>query len=250
MALPCLAVLAFFENKSLKISFKSLTQISIVSLMGCAVTPVLLFTSYNFMPAGTATVFHFVYPALVVIAGSIFLKKKLQLGDLLGVILCISGICFFYTPDQTINFTGSALSLLSGVTFATYVILLSVFKNGKVSGFLFSFYVASISSVAMLIFCMATNTLMLPTSIYGWGKCFIFAMIVTTGAVVLFQQGTFIIGGERASILSALEPTTSVVIDAVFFRVPMGIFTIIGSILVISASVVISLFDMRASKEK
>ncbi len=248
LALPSLALLAFFEKKTLKIPLKKLTKITLVSLLGCAVTPVLLFTSYNFIQASTATVFHFVYPAIVVIAGAIFLKKKLQIGNLLGVILCVVGICFFYSPGHTINFTGSILSLLSGVTFASYIILLSIFNDSDISGFLFSFYIALISSVAMFIFCIVTNSLSLPSSFFGWGMCFIFAMLVTTGAVVLFQQGTFIIGGERASILSALEPTTSVIIDAAFFHISMGVFTIIGSVLVISASVVIAMFDMKDKK--
>ena len=179
----------------------------------------------------------------------IFLKKKLQLGVLIGVILCVLGICFFYSPEQPINFTGSALALLSGVTFASYIILLSLFKYSKISGFVFSFYIALISSVVMLIFCIATNNLIFPSTIYGWGMCFLFAILVTTGAVVLFQQGAFIIGGEKASILSALEPTTSVVIDATLFKVSMRILPIIGSAFVILASVLIALFDMLNKKE-
>lgn len=250
LALPSLAVLCFLEKKTLKIPLKELPKISIVSLLGCTITPVLLFTSYNYMPAGTATVFHFVYPAIVVVAGAVFLKKKLQIGTLIGVILCVVGICFFYTPGQAINAAGSALSLLSGVTFASYVILLSFFKDSKVSGFLFSFYVALISSVAMFVFCIATNSLMLPTTLRGFWLCLLFATLVTTGAVVLFQQGAFIIGGERAGILSALEPTTSVIIDAVFFMVPMGFSTIFGSILVILASITIAVFDMKNKKRE
>ena len=249
LALPSLALLAFFEKKTLKISLKEIPKITVVSLLGCAITPVLLFSSYNFMNTGAATVFHFIYPAIVVVFWIIFLKKKVHIGTLLGVILCVLGVSFFYSPGQTISFTGSVLSLLSGVTFAAYVILLTVFKGKNFSGFLFSFYVVLMSSIAMFVFCIATNSLMLPTTIYGWGLCIIFAMLVTTGAVVLFQQGTQLIGSERASILSSLEPTTSVVIDAIFFKTPMGIFTIIGSSFVILASAMIAIFDSIKKRE-
>ena len=58
-----------------------------------------------------------------------------------------------------------------------------------------------------------------------------------------------LIGSERASILSSLEPTTSVVIDAMVFKTPMGIFTIIGSSFVILASAMIAIFDSIKKRE-
>ena len=58
---------------------------------------------------------------------------------------------------------------------------------------------------------------MLPSTINGWLLCLLFANLVTTGAVVLFQQGAFIIGGEKASILSSVEPATSVIVGAIVF---------------------------------
>ncbi len=250
LALPSLAVLAYLEKKTLKIELKQLPKISIISILGCAVTPVLLFSSYQFIPSGTATVFHFIYPAVVVIAGVIFLKEKLQVGNVIGVVLCLVGISFFYTPGETLDLTGSLLALLSGVSFASYIVLLSTFKDEKVSGLLFSFYVAVISTIAMFIICIATNSLTLPKSLFGWGMCFLFANLVTTGAVVLFQQGAFIVGGEKASILSALEPTTSVFIGALFLQEKLGWSVIIGSVLVISASVVIAFFDMKNKKRE
>lgn len=250
LALPSLALLAFLEKKTLKIEIKQLPKISVVSILGCSLTPVLLFSSYQFIPSGIATVFHFIYPAVVVVAGVIFLKKKLQVGNLIGVLLCVVGISLFYTPGEPLDFKGSALALLSGITFAAYVVLLSTFKDKKVSGLLFSFYVASVSTVVMFITCVVTNSLSLPQSLFGWGMCLLFALLVTTGAVVLFQQGAFIIGGERASILSALEPTTSVFIGIIVYNESAGFRSLLGSVLVIAASVVIALFDIKSKKRE
>ena len=135
--------------------------------------------------------------------------------------------------------------LLSAVTFAAYVIFLSRFDTSKISGFLFSFYIALISCVSTLFICLATNSLALPSTAFGWGLCVIFSLLVTTGAVVLFQQSTFLIGGERASILSTLEPITSVIIGVVVFGDPIGIRIVIGSLLVIAASITTALMGMK-----
>ena len=72
--------------------------------------------------------------------------------------------------------------------------------------------------------------------------------VATTGAVMLFQQATFIIGGERASILSTLEPTTSVIVGILVFHETVGIRTIAGSVLVILASLLIAVFDMKKAE--
>ena len=247
LALPSLAILAWMQSKTLKVPVKSLPSMGIIGLFGCCVTPILLFSSYQYIASGTATVFHFIYPSIVVVAGILFFKKKAQLGSIISVIICCVGVALFYTPGEPLNLTGSALALISGVTFATYVLLLSSRKH-EVTGFLFTFYLTAIATLFTFIACIVSGSLVLPDSIFGWIVCLIFALLVTTGAVMLFQQATFIIGGERASILSTLEPTTSVIVGILVFHETAGIRTIAGSVLVILASLLIAVFDMKKAE--
>ena len=245
LALPALAAVAFCQQKTLKVPLSTLAPISILSLFGCCVTPVLLFSSYRFIPSGTATVLHFIYPCLVVVMGVVFFRKKVPFGTLLSLILCLIGICLFYKPSGNIHWGGIGLALASGLTFATYVVLLSRYKNKQVTGFLFTFYIALASSIIAFLACVVTGNLALPQSAKGWGLCLLFAIGVTVGAVVLFQQGTFRIGGERASILSTLEPITSVVVGVWLLGETIGLQDYIGAALVVAASVLIALFDMK-----
>lgn len=240
-----LAILAYREQGTLKIPIKLLPSVGLISILGCCVTPVLLFSSYNFMASGTATIFHFIYPAVVVLSEIILLKSKPQIGNIISVLLCVTGICCFYTPGEPISLAGSSLALLSGFTFAAYVILLARFKKGNVSGFLFCFYVVVICTVVSFIICIATNSLTLPASWFGWGICLLFSLLVSTGAVAMFQKSAFLIGSERTSILSTLEPITGVVIGVVILGEPLGLNTVIGSGLVITASLLIALLDLR-----
>jgi drug/metabolite transporter (DMT)-like permease len=68
--------------------------------------------------------------------------------------------------------------------------------------------------------------------------------------VVLFQQSAFLIGGEGTSILSTLEPITSVIIGVVIFHEPFGIRLLIGTILVILASVITVFFSLLKRDKK
>lgn len=247
-ALPVLAVLALIQNKSLKIPIKALPSMLMISLLGCIATPLLLYSSYTFLIENDsiATAFHFVYPAIVVLIGIVFFKEKLKPWILVSLILCVVGVCLFYDPRKPLNLMGAVLALLSGVTYAVYVQLLSVFRYKQVSGYLLSFYLISMASVALLIFCASTGQLTFPQSAGGWGMGIFFSLVVTVGAVFFFQKGTFMIGGQRASILSTMEPITSILVNTF-----LGIFptpqVIIGSILVIAATIFLTVFDHKKS---
>ena len=75
------------------------------------------------------------------------------------------------------------------------------------------------------------------------------AFIIGFGAVALFQRGTFLIGGERASVLSTVEPLTGVIVGAIVFEEQMTPFSFVGVVLVLSACVLIAMADNKA-KEK
>ena len=250
LSLPVLALLSILSKQSLKVDLKEFSKISLIGIFGCLITPILIFISYNYIASGTATVLHYIYPAIVILISILFLKKKPDKVSILSVIICVIGISLFYNPLEPINLKGGALALASGLTFAIYVILLSNFKNKKTTGFAFSFYISLSCSVIMLMICLISNQLIFPKTLFGWGLTLLFAITISVGAVVLFQQGTFIIGGEKASILATAEPITSVIAGVIIFNEIINLKTIFGTILVITASILIAISDMKMKKEK
>lgn len=245
LALPSLALLALLQKKTLKRPLRQILPLGIPALFGCVLTPVLLFSSYVFIASGTATVFHFVYPCFVLLIGLAFLRKKISPAVIVSVMLCLIGVLLFYDPSATLSPLGVVLALGSAVAFAIYVVLLPRFQNAEFSGFSFCFYVALWSSIIMLIICICTGQLSLPASWLGWGLCLLFATSVTTGAVVLFQQGSLLIGGEKASILSALEPITGVLIGIILLHEQCKPAVLIGSALVVASGALTALEDLR-----
>lgn len=245
LALPSLALLSIIQKKTLKRPVRQILPLGIPALFGCVLTPVLLFSSYVYIASGIATVFHFVYPCLVLLIGLLFLRKKASPAVIVSVVMCLAGVLLFYDPTAALSPMGTALALGSAIAFAIYVVLLPRFQNAEFSGFSFCFYIALWSSVIMLILCICTGQLSLPTSLLGWGLCIVFATSVTTGAVVLFQQGSLLIGGEKASILSALEPITGVVIGITFLHESAKPAVLIGSALVVASGVLIAVADLK-----
>ena len=250
LSLPVAGLIAFSRNRSLRIPVKAVPQLATIGFVGCCLTPTLLFSSYFFIASGTATVFHFAYPAVVVLGAPLLFRERLTAGNLISVLVCVSGVALFYTPGQPLDWRGSALALLSSVTFAAYVLLLSRFRYKQLDGYLLNFYIFGFNVIIMLAACSLTGMLTLPTSLGSWLGCFLFAFLTNVMATAMFQQGTFLIGGQKASILSTLEPITGVVMGILVFREAVSLRTALGAVLVILAGVLIVMFDVHEQKKQ
>lgn len=206
LSLPFLLLLGLINKESFKVSVKAVPRVMSIGVFGCALTPLLLFSSYNYVSGGIATVFHFVYPALVLLLCFLFSKEKMSKSSVISIIICVAGIAMFYDPNGNLDLTGALLALLSGLTYALYIFFLGKFGRVGMGNFVFSFYVTSGAAVVLLAVAIITQSLVLPTSPLGWILCVAFAFLINVGAVVLFQSGTLIVGGQKASIISMLEP--------------------------------------------
>ena len=249
LSLPILAAFAFRQKRSLRVPAQAFPSIVCIGLVGSCITPALLSSSYSYIASGTATVFHFIYPAVVVLAGVLLFRERTALSNLVSVGICVVGICLFYTPGEPLDWRGSSLALFSGVTYAIYILLLSHFRYPNISGFLLNLNISAVGGTAMLLFCLLCGKLTLPDSLLGWLVCCLYSFVINVCAVVLFQQGTFYIGGQKASILSTLEPITSIFVGVLVFQETIGLRTAAGSVLVILASILIALTDIKRGNE-
>ena len=67
------------------------------------------------------------------------------------------------------------------------------------------------------------------------------AIVICIGAVMLFQKGTFLIGAQRAAILSTFEPITSIFVGILFLNETLTPRILLGSAITLVAGVFITL---------
>ena len=249
-ALPILYLPIRLRGEPLRVSRQEFTNILPLSILGFCITPALLFTSYNYLPAGTSTTFHFIYPAMTILGGVVLFRQKVGWGRVFCVLLCSVGILLFYEPGGALDPFGSAIALASGVTYALYIILLDYFRLESLSRFKLSFYISATCATVMLVVCLVTGTFRLPGNALCLGVCFLTAFLAGAAANVLFQNGTLIIGGQRASILSTFEPITSIVTGVLIFSDPFTLRSALGTVCVLAATVLIAVFDMRTQAQR
>ena len=229
----------YLRLKQIAFAAPSLLEISKEKAQALIAAGVLLFSSYRYLASGMAAVFHFAYPVIVVLGG-LLLREQVKKRALFCALLCSLGIALLIDPRGAIDPLGVTLALSSGVTYAVYILLLGHFRHREVSGFRLSFYMAFISSVCTLPLCLITHQFRLPQTVGGWGVAIFFSLTLCVGAVVLFQKGTFLIGAQRAAILSTFEPITSIFAGILFLHETLTLRILLGSSLTLLASVLIT----------
>ena len=104
-------------------------------------------------------------------------------------------------------------------------------------------YLCMIASVMMLIFGLSTGSLIISMSPLGWGVSILLSILVAFLGVSLFQIGVALIGPESTSILSTLEPITSIVIGVMVFNEIITVRMIFGFVAILAAVLIITAFD-------
>lgn len=244
ISLPLLFLLMKHEGNKSLISLKELKKIVILSI-GFATTPILLLTSYGFIPSGMAMTIHFVYPVFVLIGCFLFFKDKPNRIKTIGVVLCTLGIFLFFKSGQKSNFSGIFLAFSSGITYAFYTIYLDKSGLSSMKPFTLGFYLALVSSLELGVYAFLTDSLENSLNLFGWSLCILYSLLITVGASISFQEGVKEIGSQRASILSTFEPITSIVVGILVFSESFGVKTVIGIIMILLAVVLLTAFDKK-----
>ena len=106
----------------------------------------------------------------------------------------------------------------------------------------------TVASEVMAVLCLATGQLCLPQTPGGWGVAFLFSFAVSVGAVVLFQEGTFLIGAQLAAILSTFEPITSIFFGILFLNETLTPRILLGSAITLLAGVLITVTGRKSGE--
>lgn len=93
-------------------------------LLGFAMTTTLLQSSYLYLPVGTATTIHYLFPLLVNLGGLIFFRESLHKVTLVVLAGVLCGIIFLAGEKEGIQIFGIALAFASSITWAFHMLYL------------------------------------------------------------------------------------------------------------------------------
>jgi drug/metabolite transporter (DMT)-like permease len=240
LSLPLLYYLAKRSSpESLTLTFDQWKKLIFLVLFGYVSTAFLLYTSYNYIPTGIATVLHFSYPVFVAIGLVIFYREKPTKAVLLALIVSFIGILLINDTKSSLNLTGFLMALGSGLTYSFFIIYVKKSGLNQLNLFKLTFYLALVASFIYLLFGLLSHSLAFDIGIKGWILTLLLSNIVAVGGVYLFQVGIRLIGPQKTSILSTLEPITSIAIGVMIFSEILALRSILGILFILSTVIII-----------
>ena len=249
-ALPILLCIILSKKIDIRLPKGIFWKILVVSVLGMATTNVLLYSGYTYLPVGTVTTLHFMYPVFVALFGIVFFKEKL--GKLKGIVLTIAtcGIFFFMETGSSVSMqqalVGILVSLASGVTYAFYMVAIERMKLKDLNSYVLTFYITLFTCVSVGIYAICIDKFAVFTmQPIGFIYTFIIAFGAAFIAVYTLQLGIKYLGASTAAIFCTFEPVTAVIGGMIFLHESMSVNKLVGCILILGAVTVLSILDNK-----
>lgn len=217
---------------------KQLLHILIISVF-YAFMIILLYSSYDYIDSGVATTLHFSYPVFVILISAIFYKKVLDVNQMICTILALLGILFLNDSSMSMNGIGAVAAVLSGLSYALYIVLAESFEVNDLPLFVLSFWISVFSTMTVSFSFLFAP---IPQARFNINSIVLLALIALATnvfALGLFQKGLSLCGGVKASLLSTFEPLTSVFVGLFVYRERLTMLNIIGIIFILLATVIL-----------
>ena len=215
---------------------KQMFQIFIIAVF-YSMMILLMYTSYEYIDSGLTTTLHFSYPVFVIFITALFGCKKLRKRELLSAVLAVAGIIFLNNGNSHPNYLGVTLAVLSGLSYAFYIFLTEKYELNDVPVFVLTFWISVYSSIMVGAAVLVTPKPTINFSFAGIGFLVLLAFTTNVAAIVLFQKGLALCGGVKASLLSTLEPVTSVTVGLIVFNEQLTLSIVIGTVLILVSTI-------------
>lgn len=197
---------------------------------------ILLFEAYKYTTISVATLSYYFAPVIVTVACPILFKEKMGKKQwlcfamsTLGIVL-ITGLGDLSGGKQ--HMIGILLALGAACLYATVVLLNKFIKN--VEGLhrtLLQFVAAILVLVPYVLFTGGTNIVTLDG--IGWGCLLTVGLIHTGVAYCMYFSALRDVTGQKAAILSYIDPLVAVLVSVVVLREPITWMQILGGVLIL-----------------
>jgi len=249
IALPILFLMLRYNNISLKVTKEEFKKIAILGFFGSTLTTCLLYTSYDYISAGTATTIHFSYPIIITTSCILLFKEKINIYKIVALIVSTIGIVMFFEKSGSSSMIGFILALISGFTYAFTVIYLDKSGLKDMNPIKLSFFLCLVMSVFVLVYGEYNQKITFDLSMSAWIYSIVVSLSVSIGALILFQIGLKEVGSSTAGILSMFEPLTSIIFGAIILHEAMSVNKIIGCILICTGVVILTMSKKEKNAE-
>lgn len=237
-AVLILGAILLADRQSFRVNMKQAGVLLILGLLYTS-SSIMLFSAYDYMPSGLATMIVFVSPVLVALM-MVFLKVVPSWQVWLAIAATFIGVIIMTQggPAESINPIGVVLSLGSALAYALFVVIINRNKSiSTVSDSVLTFYSLLVGAVVFMIqvLCSGQNLMTGIDTNLDWLNLVglaIFPTIISTASLAVASRN---IGATKASVLGVFEPVTAIMVGTLVFGEPLTNNILIGMIIAMGA---------------
>jgi drug/metabolite transporter (DMT)-like permease len=172
------------------------------------------FTALNYASAGLVALLLYLYPFIVTLLGTLFLRQRLTAGRLIAVLAALAGTALTIGGGASGEPAGILLGVGAALIYSIYILAGSRVM-GEVAP-LAAATVVMIAAAAVFGVIAIATTPVWPQGATGWIAVAMIAVVSTVIAMVCFFIGLQRLGAADAATLSTLEPVVTFVLAAIY----------------------------------
>ncbi|MFV0551548.1 MAG: DMT family transporter [Anaerorhabdus sp.] len=246
LVLPVLAVLLIKNKISLRLNKDEFIKMMIIGLFGAVFTTLLLYSSYTYIGVGTATTLHFMYPLFVLVICHFIYRDHITTRQYISLALAMIGIVCFIDFNDFSRIQGIAMALISGVTFAVYLVGIEKAGLSSMNNYKLSFYLSAIVSVSLLVFNIFSNQIVFNQPVSNYFLMICIGVLASFIALIFLKIGIEELGSTLASMFCLFEPISSVVFGFFLLNESVGFMKILGCLFIIVAMALLVMKKKKA----
>ena len=253
LAVAILGMWLLFRHESFRVNAAQFVRLCILGVL-FGFSSLLLFLSYNYIPAGLATTIVFLYPVLVAII-MVFLKVYPTLQVWLSIVLTFIGVLVLSRPSGGVSFSVAGLLLAGGsaLAYAMYLVIVNRSRRLRtVSNHVLTFFALLIGSLLFVIRSLFSGEDFMQGvgGWYCWMNLVGLAVFPTLVSLLTLAVATRLIGATRTSVLGVFEPVTAIAVGSLFFGESLTLNVIVGICITLFAVTFMVLSDKKRSAGK
>jgi len=233
-ALTVLPMILWSWQSTPRPKIKEIWRAYLSGLLFYGASTLLYFIASPYIGTGLSMVIFFAYPAMIMLINLLFYKATITGQYGIAITIILIGLCLLVDfKALTFDMIGIALSLLSGLFYAAYVI---ASKKNALPAIPQTLFISLGCMTTSFIVALSEDSFFIPTQADTWINLFGIGIIATALPVLLLLKGLEYISAEKGSILSVLEPVFVMFFGALLLHETISIIQLIGCVVILSGA--------------
>lgn len=249
--LACFTAAAYLlvSKKGMRVTKRQLMELILLGIVGFGLTAFFLASSYETLPVGLATMFHFTYPIFVVLIMMGLFHEESSGMKWLAIASAIAGLVLLMDFNGGLSLKGVIWAVLSGITYAVYVIGNRETSLRDLSAVQILFYVTLVSVFFFGVQGLWLGSLVFPSRPRAWGDLFFISQVSTVFALLFLTYGIKTIGATKASMINMLEPVVGMLAGMMIYGERLTARSVLGCLAILLAVVCVGLDTKQATRK-